>query len=89
MNTRPTNDTLNMALMNLPCQPDEQKYPKYSAVYFAYKEGHRDARHAAVEKMFECVRQDSSEEGMFSEEWKDGYSVGFEAAKNLLANKDK
>jgi hypothetical protein len=46
-------DKLNMAIMNIPSVPDESKCPKYSKEYHAYKLGHRDARHAAVEIMLE------------------------------------
>lgn len=80
-------DKLNMDLMNIPIT-EESRYSSL-AEWKAYREGHRDARHAAVEVVLEHTQKDASEEGMFSEEWKNGYSAGFEAAKNLLANKDK
>ena len=41
-------DKLNMALMNLPVKYNEEDFLT-RAEYLAYKEGHRDARHAAVD----------------------------------------
>jgi hypothetical protein len=72
-------DKLNMAIMNIPSVPDESKYPKYSAEYHAYKIGHRDARHAAVEILLEHFKDDAepsvaADERALFETWASGGS---------------
>jgi hypothetical protein len=71
-------DKLNMAIMNIPCKKTLSHFATVSEAQ-AYKLGHRDARHAAVEILLEHFKDDAepsvaADERALFETWASGGS---------------